>query len=158
MDESLAPQPNGSCPGLGREPAPPPLPTRREGVRPRLLLIDDEPAVARFLAHAGEEYGYESRITINAESFRTAYDSEEPDVVAVDLAMPGGDGIELLRFLAERKSRSIVLIISGFDARVLDAALRLGQALGLRMAGPLHKPVRLTDLIDAIRAAEREPA
>jgi DNA-binding NtrC family response regulator len=146
-----------SCPGFGGGPSPSSLLDRRpRSQRPRLLLIDDEPAVARFLAHAGEEHGYESKITINAASFRSAYEAEEPDVVAVDLAMPGADGVELLRYLAERKSRSTVLIISGFDGRVLDAAMRLGRALGLRMAGPLHKPVLVDDLIHAIRAAEGE--
>jgi hypothetical protein len=39
-----------------------------------------------------------------------------------------------------------VLIISGFDRRVLDSAFRLGEALGLRMVGPLEKPARLEEL------------
>jgi DNA-binding response OmpR family regulator len=121
--------------------------------RPRLLLIDDEPSVARFLAHAAEENGFEAKITISAENFCKAYEEEEPDVIAVDLAMPGGDGIELLRYLAERKSEAIVVIVSGFDSRVLEAAMRLGEGLGLRMAGPLHKPMRVADLMEAIRAA-----
>ena len=121
--------------------------------RPRLLLIDDEPSVARFLAHAAEENGYEAKITISAENFCKAYEAEEPDVIAVDLAMPGGDGIELLRYLAERGSQAIVVIVSGFDSRVLEAAMRLGEGLGLRMAGPLHKPMRVADLLAAIRAA-----
>ena len=144
------------CPGFGAE-TPPPLrrPPPRGG-RPRLLLIDDEPAVARFLAHAAEDHGYQTRITISAGNFRSAYEEEEPDIVAVDLAMPGGDGIELLRYLAERESAAIVLIVSGCDTRVLDAAMRLGRALGLRMAQPLHKPVRDAELIAAIRGAQRE--
>ena len=155
-DAAVAAVAGASCPGLGHETPTALRRLRPRDGRPRLLLIDDEPAVARFLAHAGEEFGYDAKITINATSFRSAYEAEEPDVVAVDLAMPGGDGIELLRYLAERRSRAIVLIISGFDGRVLDAAMRLGLALGLRMAGPLHKPVRVADLEDAIRAAERE--
>jgi FixJ family two-component response regulator len=56
------------------------------------------------------------------------------------------DGVELLRFLAEQDSRAPVLIISGFDRRVLEAAFRLGEALGLSMLGPLEKPVRFRDL------------
>jgi len=67
-------------------------------------------------------------------------------MVALDLGMPGMDGVELLRFLAEEDSRAPVLIISGFDRRVLESAFRLGEALGLRMIGPLEKPVRFQDL------------
>ena len=39
-----------------------------------------------------------------------------------------------------------MLIISGFDRRVLESAFRLGEALGLQMVGPLEKPVRLEEL------------
>ena len=64
----------------------------------------------------------------------------------LDLGMPGMDGVELLRFLAEQDFQAPVLIISGFDRRVLESAFRLGEALGLTMAGPLEKPVRLEEL------------
>ena len=67
-------------------------------------------------------------------------------MVALDLGMPGMDGVELLRFLAGHNYRSPVLIVSGFDRRVLESAFRLGEALGLAMAGPVEKPVRLEDL------------
>ena len=65
------------------------------------------------------------------------------------------DGVELLRFLADSDYRSPVLIISGFDRRVLDSAFRLGEALGLSMAGPVEKPVRfevLQDLLCRLKA------
>jgi CheY-like chemotaxis protein len=67
-------------------------------------------------------------------------------MVVLDLGMPGMDGIELLRFLAEQGFQSPVLIISGFDRRVLESAFRLGEAHGLTMVGPLEKPVRLEKL------------
>ncbi|MFN3388529.1 MAG: response regulator [Allosphingosinicella sp.] len=126
--------------------------------RPRLLLIDDELSVARFLAHAAEECGYEAIVTVTAESFRAQYVTADPAVVVVDLALPRSDGVELLRFLAEHRCEALVLIISGFDARVLDAAMRLGTAFGLRMAGPLSKPVRLQALMEAIGQAGKEAA
>jgi hypothetical protein len=44
-----------------------------------------------------------------------------------------------------------VLIISGFDRRVLESAFRLGEAQGLKMAGPLEKPVRLEELEDLLK-------
>jgi DNA-binding response OmpR family regulator len=126
--------------------------------RPRLLLIDDEPLVGRFIAHAAEECGYEAIVTISAESFRARYAAACPDVVAVDLALPGCDGVELLRFLAEQKCRARVLIISGFDPRVLESALHLGEAMGLDMAGPLAKPLRLQALADALGPVPVEAA
>ncbi len=113
---------------------------------PRLLLIDDEPALAEFLANAARETGFEPVITSEDWQFREEFVRDRPNMVALDLGMPGMDGIELLRFLAEQDFRSPVLIVSGFDRRVLESAFRLGEALGLAMAGPLEKPVRLEQL------------
>ena len=114
--------------------------------QPRLLLIDDEPALAEFLANAARECGFEPVVTSNDTEFREQFLGLQPEMVALDLGMPGMDGVELLRFLAERAYRSPVLIVSGFDRRVLESAFRLGEALGLSMAGPVEMPVRLEDL------------
>lgn len=114
--------------------------------QPRLLLIDDEPALADFLADAARGCGFEPVVTSNDSEFREQFVASRPEMVALDLGMPGMDGVELLRFLAEQQYQSPVLIVSGFDRRVLDSAFRLGEALGLTMAGPVEKPVRLEDL------------
>ena len=114
--------------------------------QPRLLLIDDEPALAQFLATAAEDCGFSAMITSRDEDFREQLIATRPDMVALDLGMPGMDGIELLRFLADQGYRAPVLIVSGFDRRVLESAFRLGEALGLQMVGPLEKPVRLEEL------------
>lgn len=114
--------------------------------QPRLLLIDDEPALADFLASAARECGFVPVVTSNDIEFRETFKADHPHMVALDLGMPGMDGVELLRFLAEEQYRSPVLIVSGFDRRVLESAFRLGEALGLKMVGPVEKPVRLEDL------------
>jgi DNA-binding response OmpR family regulator len=117
--------------------------------RPRLLLIDDEPALAAFVANAAGFSGYSAEVAVDDVEFREKFHENRPNMVALDLGMPGMDGVELLRFLAEQGYASPVLIISGFDRRVLDSAFRLGQALGLSMAGPLEKPVRL-EVLEAL--------
>jgi DNA-binding response OmpR family regulator len=114
--------------------------------RPVLLLIDDEPLVGRFIAHAAEECGFESLTTTSVDRFRSAYRARTPDFVAVDLGVPGQDGIEILRFLAAEKCTAPVIIISGFDRRVLESSVRFGEALGLNMAGSLEKPVTVHEL------------
>ena len=113
---------------------------------PRLLLIDDEPALAAFVAKAADMCGFEPVIAEQDQQFRDNFLKERPQMVALDLGMPGMDGIELLRFLADEGYEDPVLIISGFDRRVLESAYRLGEALGLHMVGPLEKPARLEEL------------
>lgn len=123
--------------------------------QPRLLLIDDEPALADFLASAAQESGFDPLITARDDEFREAFLANRPEMVALDLGMPGMDGVELLRFLAEQDYRAPVLIVSGFDRRVLESAFRLGEALGLNMVGPIEKPVRfkvLEQMLSQLRA------
>ena len=71
--------------------------------QPRLLLIDDEPTLAEFLADAARESGFDPVITGEDEEFRDAFRDQRPDMVALDLGMPGMDGVELIRFLADRE-------------------------------------------------------
>lgn len=125
---------------------------------PLLLLIDDEPFVGRFLAHAAEECGYRALATATADSFRREYRLLDPDVIALDLAMPGGDGVELLRFLAAEQCRAPVLIVSGFDRRVLESSMRLGEKLGLNMIGPLAKPLLVAELQEVLGSVREKEA
>jgi DNA-binding response OmpR family regulator len=113
---------------------------------PRLLLIDDEPALAAFVAKAADMCGFDPVIAEQDQEFRDSFHDQRPHMVVLDLGMPGMDGVELLRFLAAEGFQDPVLIISGFDRRVLDSAFRLGAALGLQMVGPLEKPARLEQL------------
>lgn len=118
--------------------------------QPRLLLIDDEPALAEYLANAARSSGFEPTITERDDQFRDAFIANQPEMVALDLGMPGMDGVELTRFLADQGYRGPVLIVSGFDRRVLETAFRLGEELGLHMVGPVEKPVRLDILEDLL--------
>jgi DNA-binding response OmpR family regulator len=124
---------------------------------PRLLLIDDEPALAAFVAKAASLCGFDPAIAEQDEQFRDSFREQRPQMVVLDLGMPGMDGVELLRFLADEEYRDPVLIISGFDRRILDSAFRLGEALGLQMVGPLEKPARLEqleELLNQLRPSE----
>jgi len=120
--------------------------------QPRLLLIDDEPALADFLAAGANGAGLDAAIAADDSDFRERFLATNPDMVALDLGMPGMDGVELLRFLADHQYTGPVLIVSGFDRRILESAFRLGEALGLNMTGPLEKPVRLHELEDLLNS------
>ena len=126
--------------------------------RPRLLLIDDEPQLAAFVANAAQLSGFLPIETSQDDEFRIAFDQSRPEMVVLDLGMPGMDGVELLRFLAEREFKGPVLIISGFDARILESAYRLGEELGLKMTGPIEKPARLDELESILKSNLPSPA
>jgi DNA-binding response OmpR family regulator len=120
---------------------------------PLLLVIDDDRMVGRLITHAAEECGFRASRTTSAETFGRSLREQMPDAVAVDLCVPGADGIEIIRLLAEEEYRGSVIIVSGLDQRILDAALRLGDAMGLNMAEPLAKPFRFGELADRLALA-----
>ena len=113
---------------------------------PTLLMIDDEPAIGTLIRRVGETCGYRVIDVSNAPAFKRELAAASPDLIALDLTMPDTDGIELLRFLANKKCTALVLIISGDSDGMVSTAVRLGQALGLNMAGVLHKPVGIAQL------------
>jgi len=123
---------------------------------PLLLVIDDDAMVGRFITHAAEECGFRASRTTSAQTFSRSLREQKPDAVAVDLCVPGADGIEIIRLLAEEKYRGPVIIVSGLDQRILDAALRLGEALGLNMSRPLAKPFRVDALAERLERATPE--
>ena len=120
------------------------------------LIVDDEAAIGRLIQKVAKGCGYETTVAHDPETFMDAVAAGEPDVIALDLAMPDVDGIELLRFLATAKCRARILIISGFDARVLETAGELGASLGLNVCATLTKPLRVAELRAAIESLEQE--
>jgi EAL domain-containing protein (putative c-di-GMP-specific phosphodiesterase class I) len=122
-----------------------------DALRPTLLVVDDEPHIVEVIAEFGRRAGFDVTATSSPGEFATVY-HDRLDVVILDLCMPGVDGVELLRQLATRGSKARIILVSGVDERVLDAARQLGVSQGLNIVGSLQKPVRLatlTTLLDA---------
>ena len=119
----------------------------------RLLLVDDEPGTTEFIQTIAEENAlFEIRTANRADDFKSALLGPGILTVILDLAMPGTDGIELLRWLAETGCKARIAIISGFDRRVLEAAGRLGgEASGLVISDKLSKPIRLVAMRQALQ-------
>ncbi|HEV2775083.1 MAG TPA: EAL domain-containing protein [Solirubrobacteraceae bacterium] len=84
--------------------------------------------------------------------------SRPPDVIVCDIDMPGMDGVEFIRRVAQRGLASAVAIASGLDRRVLDAVQSVGQGYGLQVLGAVEKPLtarRLRELLEAYRPPRR---
>jgi DNA-binding response OmpR family regulator len=110
--------------------------------------------MARLIQRIGQSCGFEVTVTHDSEEFMDALIDGDPEAIALDLSLPNVDGVELMRFLAAARCRAKILIISGFDARVLETSGRLGEARGLNIAGTLMKPVRAAELRAAIEALD----
>ena len=110
-----------------------------------LLVLDDDPDMCAFVVHAVASTGYKATSSTNFERFKA---SLRPDtsVVVVDLMMPEVDGIQVLRYLSSQNYASEIILISGYDKKVLKVAGQLAKALGLNVRASIQKPIKLNQL------------
>nr|WP_234273270.1 EAL domain-containing response regulator [Halomonas zhangzhouensis] len=106
----------------------------------RLLIFEHDPQAARAAARIAKDAALQVRIAESVEGFHSALNEERPACVLIDLPMSGTDGLDIIRLLADRGSEASVILTSGADPRVLDAAARIASARGLRVIGHLTKP------------------
>ena len=114
--------------------------------RNRLLIVDDQRLFGELISNVAQMAGFATEIAVQVDEFLNKVETFQPTVMTIDLLMPGADGIELLRTLAARNCQAQILVISGFDERMLRTAQVLGHELGLKMSGTITKPIRAADL------------
>jgi CheY-like chemotaxis protein len=86
-------------------------------------------------------------------SSRPPIRSFKPPAVILDLVMPGTDGIECLRYLADLGCTAPILVMSGYSGKLLESARSLGDAFGLPFVRSLEKPIRVKLLRTALASA-----
>lgn len=117
----------------------------------KVLLVDDEKAFARALSSRLNAHGVATETVFGGKEALEFIDREEPDVMILDLKMPGIDGMEVLRRVRESYPDLKTIILSGHntDTNRKEAA-RLG-ALDF-----LDKPANTTHLAEKIHTAFAE--
>jgi EAL domain-containing protein (putative c-di-GMP-specific phosphodiesterase class I) len=108
-----------------------------------ILIIDDDPSICQFIARVCSQSGYVPLVVENRDAFVREITSKKLFLVITDLQMPDFDGIEFMRLLAETRTDVPVVILSGFDPRVLHTAEAFGRSVGLNVIDALPKPVSI---------------
>ncbi|MGH2728689.1 MAG: response regulator [Actinomycetota bacterium] len=114
-----------------------------------VLVVDDEPQIARALRVALSSRGYDVRTAGNGETALDLVASAPPDVVLLDLGLPGIDGVEVVRRL-RGWSRVPVIVVSVREGQTDKVA-----ALDAGADDYLTKPFGMDELLARIRAALR---
>jgi two-component system, OmpR family, KDP operon response regulator KdpE len=115
-----------------------------------VLVVDDEPAIRRFLRTSLTAQGYRVSETEDGEAALAAIERSPPDVLVLDLGLPGIDGFEIIRRLrAGRSTLPIVVLSSRGDETGKVKALDLGAD------DYLTKPFGIEELLARLRAALR---
>jgi len=93
----------------------------------RTILIVDDEATARYATRRALEHKYRIAEAEGAAAARVAIEQERPDVVLVDIVMPGEDGLAVLHWMRERGHAQPVIMVSALDtAKSAVEALHLG--------------------------------
>lgn len=112
----------------------------------RLLVVDDDPDIGALIVQVAEGLGFKTAFVERANGLLDTCWTFDPNLIILDLMMPGVDGVQCLRSLADAKCGADIILFSGVDARVLNTAARLGESHGLRIRDLLHKPIAVDDL------------
>ena len=117
-----------------------------------LYVVDDDAVILQVIGRVAQECGYNVRTFTTGPAFETAVADQEPDLIILDISIGAHDGVELLNFLARRRCAAPIMMVSGFDGRLIDSAVRVGRALDLTMLEPLSKPLKVPKLRDLLKA------
>jgi EAL domain-containing protein (putative c-di-GMP-specific phosphodiesterase class I) len=122
----------------------------------RLLIVDDEPAIGAFVGRVAANIGYDILAISTPDKFLEHVRSWRPSHIMVDLQMPVVDGLALLSHLAAEKCTAHIILISGADRTVVEAARRVAIERGLDVIATLSKPVRVAELTKTLNELKRD--
>jgi len=112
----------------------------------RILVFDDDASIGRLLVRIAGMAGIEATAVSDAEAFAQRLRTDPPQIVVLDLQLGDTDGVEQMRVLADRQYAGALVLMSGYDSRVLATARAVGQSLGLKIENVLEKPLRVAEV------------
>lgn len=115
----------------------------------RILIVDDDPATSAGMADVLEEWGYEPELAATVKAGWDAVSRLVPDAAVVDLELPDGSGLDLLRRIRENYPGVSVLILTGHAT--VDSAVK---ALKVGAEDYVTKPVDLARLQVILKSIE----
>ena len=81
--------------------------------QPTVLVVDDDPLVYELIAHWLTSAGYRAEVSVDGEAALTALGRVLPDVVLLDLSLPGMGGLEVLVKIRSAMPRTPIIILTG---------------------------------------------
>jgi DNA-binding response OmpR family regulator len=126
--------------------------------RGSVLVVDDEPTIAEVVARYLERAGYRTRIAGDGAQALDLVAERRPDLVVLDLMLPGIDGLEVMRRLREQDHERIALILLTAKGEESDRVIGLRLGADDYVVKPFS-PAELVARVDAVlRRVETSPA
>lgn len=117
---------------------------------PRILVVDDDPGIREVLCDYLNQHGYDAVGAASAAEMDRAIAARTPDLIVLDLMMPGEDGLSVCRRLAGKGPPIVMLSAMGEDT---------DRIIGLELGADdyLAKPCNPRELLARVRAVLRRP-
>jgi two-component system cell cycle response regulator len=130
----------------------------------KVLLVDDDPDNLRIVKRLLEREGYRVQTADSGEEGLAALDSYQPDLVLLDVNMPGMDGLETIHVLKRKHKTTAVVfvtantatedVIQGLDAGALDYISK--PFSGMELLARVRAQLRVKKLQDELREANKK--
>src|SRR5947209_14246501 len=121
--------------------------------RGSVLVVDDEPTIAEVVARYLERAGYRTRIAGDGAQALDLVAERRPDLVVLDLMLPGIDGLEVMRRLREQDHERIALILLTAKGEESDRVIGLRLGADDYVVKPFS-PAELVARVDAVLRRE----
>lgn len=125
--------------------------TSRTSTRPRIFVVDDDTALAEMLELVLVREGFETSSVANGSQALAAFRRYQPDLVLLDLMLPGRNGIDLCRDLRAESGVPIIMLTAKSDTADVVQGLEVGAD------DYVSKPFKVKELMARIRARLRRP-
>ena len=132
-----------------RQARPPARASRRRGEQLRILAVDDDPHALRYVRDALVRSGFEPVVTADPEEALRLVEEVRPDLVLLDLVLPGIDGIDLMQQIMETRDVPVIFLSAYGQDQLVARAFDMGAA------DYVVKPFSPMELSARIRAALR---
>jgi len=117
--------------------------------RGSVLVVDDEPTIAEVVCRYLERAGYATRVTGDGREALLLADDEQPDLVVLDIMLPGIDGLEVMRRLRDGQRRRSPIILLTAKGEPTDRVIGLRLGADDYVAKPFS-PAELVARVDAV--------
>jgi DNA-binding response OmpR family regulator len=115
----------------------------------RILVVDDEESISEFVKRVLELEGYDVTTAADGESALAHLSEQAPDLVLLDIKMPGLNGYQVLARIRETSSVPVMMLTAVREGTAME------RSLGLGASDYLIKPVSVKVLIARIKAKLR---
>jgi DNA-binding response OmpR family regulator len=117
--------------------------------RQRIMVVDDDQEMLRLLNRTLELEGFDTIVVADGDSALTLLEKIDPDLVILDIMMPGLDGFKTLDLIREHSNVPIIMLSARHELELLQRALLLGAD------DYISKPFNIRSFIARIRAKLR---